>query len=106
MNALEARKKDFDSLKAVAVAISVDSVPTKTAWAKELGIKDLRMLADFWPHGQVAKTYGVLREEDGLAQRSVFIVDDNGKIAFSKMYQLTELPDIDEVVGVLKKMNI
>ena len=102
--ALEARKQVFDSLNTVAVGISVDSVNSKEAWAKDLGIKDTRMLSDFWPHGGVARLYGVFRESDGLAQRSNILVDEKGKIAFSKVYKMDELPDIDEVIGVLRKM--
>ena len=101
---LEAKQKTFDSLNTVAVGISVDSVPTKEAWANDLGIRETRMLADFWPHGAVARLYGVFREEDGLAQRSNFIVDERGKIIFSRVYSMDELPDIEEVIGVLRKM--
>ena len=101
---LEEKKKVFDSLNTVAVGISVDSTPSKEAWAKSLGIENTRMLSDFWPHGSVARLYGVFREEDGLTQRSNFIVDEKGKIAFSKVYSMDELPDIDEVIGVLKKL--
>src|SRR3989337_2386690 len=70
---LEAKKKNFDSLNTVAVGISVDSTPSKEAWAKALGIENTRMFSDFWPHGAVARQYGVFREEDGLTQRSNFI---------------------------------
>lgn len=100
---LEAKKKTFDTLNTVAVGISVDSHQSKEAWAKELGIKETLMLSDFWPHGGVAKKYGVFREDDGLTQRSNFIVDEKGKITFSKIYQLDELPDINEVIAALKK---
>ena len=100
---LEAKKKTFDALNTIAVGISVDSAPTKEAWANNLGIKETRMLADFWPHGGVARLYGVFREQDGLAQRSNFIVDEKGKIVFARVYDMGQLPDIDEVIDALKK---
>ncbi|MDP3880295.1 MAG: redoxin domain-containing protein [Dehalococcoidales bacterium] len=103
MQNLEARKSDFDSLNTVAVGISVDSVPTKQAWAKDLGIKETRVLADFWPHGQVAKLYGLFREKEGFSQRANVIVDEQGKVAFVKVYEISQLPDLDEVIGELKK---
>ena len=102
---LEAKKKAFDSLNTVAVGISVDSHQAKEAWAKELGIKNTHMLSDFWPHGGVAKKYGVFREEDGLTQRSNFIVDEKGKIVFAKVYDMDEFPDIDEVINMLKTLE-
>ena len=104
IRSLETHKQDFDNLNAVAIGISVDSVPTKETWAKDLEIKDTRMLSDFWPHGHIARLYGVLREEDGIAQRSVFIVDETGKIAFSRVYQMSELPDIHETLDALKRL--
>jgi len=55
MKSLEKNKPSFDSLNTVAVGVSVDSVPSKKAWADSLGIKNTRLLADFWPHGKVAK---------------------------------------------------
>jgi len=36
--------------------MSVDTVPSKKAWAKELGIKNTGLLSDFWPHGEVASS--------------------------------------------------
>ena len=102
--ALDTKKPIFDSLNTVAVGISVDSVPSKKAWADDLEIKDTRMLADFWPHGAVARLYGVFREEDGLAQRSNFVIDEKGKVVFSKVYDMDKLPDIEEIIGALKKL--
>ena len=104
MQALEANKETFTSFNTTAVGISVDSVPTKKAWAEDLGIKETQLLSDFWPHGQVAKLYDLFREEDGLAQKANVIVDDNGKITFSKVYEMSQLPDIEEIIGVHKKL--
>ena len=63
MQSLEKNKKSFDKLNTMAVGLSVDSVPSKAAWAKSLRIKNTRLLADFWPHGGVAKSMGLLRAE-------------------------------------------
>ena len=104
MQSLEANKEVFASLNTVQVGLSVDSVPSKKAWAESLAIKETRLLADFWPHGGAARLYGVFREQDGLAHRSNIIVDESGKIAFSKVYPMSQLPDIEEIIGVLKKM--
>ncbi len=104
MQALEANADTFTSLNTVPVGISVDSVPTKKAWAKDLGINNIRLLSDFWPHGQVARLYGIFREKEGFAERANIIVDENGKIVFSKVYEISQLPDIDEIIKVLKEL--
>ena len=79
MQDLEENKALLDSLNTVAIAISVDSVPSKYSWANAIGIKETRLLSDFWPHGKVASLFGVFREKDGIAQKSNFIIDENGK---------------------------
>jgi peroxiredoxin len=104
MKSLEKNKAAFDSLNTVAVGISVDTVPSKKAWADSLGIKNTRLLSDFWPHGRIAKKYGLFRKDDGVSERANVIVDEKGKIAFVKVYRLSELPDIAEVLRVLKSL--
>ena len=102
MKALDANKTKFDELNTVAVGLSVDSVPTKHAWAKDLGIKDTRILSDFWPHGQVAKLYGLFRDKHGTSERANVIIDEDGRVVFVKVYPIPELPDIDEIIEFLK----
>jgi peroxiredoxin len=104
MKSLEKNKLAFDSLNAIAVGLSIDTVPSKKAWAKSLGIKNTRLLSDFWPHGKVAELYGIFRNKDGFSERANIIVDENQKIAFFKIYKLGQLPDIEEIIKALKKM--
>ncbi len=103
MKSLEDNKATFSSLNSVAVGISVDSVPCKKAWAESLGIVDTPILADFWPHGNVAQLYGILREKEGFSERANILVDEIGMIAFSRIYDLGQLPDIEEILDELKK---
>src|SRR3989304_4626733 len=92
MRSLEENRERFESLNTVALGLSVDTVPSKKAWAKELGIKNTRLLSDFWPHGKVAQLYGIFREKEGISERANIIIDENGKVMFVKVY--TQLPDI------------
>src|SRR5512136_1344951 len=102
MLALEQNKATFDALNTVPLGLSVDTVPSKKAWADHLGIKSLRLLSDFWPHGEVAKAYGIFREKNGFSERANIIVDKSGRIAFVKVYEIPQLPDIAEIIAVLK----
>jgi peroxiredoxin len=104
MKSLEKTRNAFESLNTVAVGVSVDTVPSKKAWANSLGIKNTRLLSDFWPHGKVARLYGIFRREDGISKRLNIIIDENQTIAFFKIYKLGQLPDIQEIVEVLRKM--
>lgn len=102
MQSLEKNKKVFDKLNTIAVGLSVDSVPSKVAWAKAIKIKNTKLLADFWPHGNVAKSLGLFREKDGISQRANVIIDEAGKVCFVKVYPIAELPDIKEIITFLK----
>jgi peroxiredoxin len=64
------------------IGISVDSKFTLRAWAEEEGY-DFTLLADFWPHGQVSKEYGVFLPEKGFANRATFLIDIDGIIRAS-----------------------
>ena len=101
MQSLERNKKALDKLNTVAVGLSIDSVPSKAAWAKSLKIKNTRLLSDFWPHGGVAKSLGILRAE-GFSERANIIVDEAGKVMFVKVYPIRQLPDIAEILAALK----
>ena len=101
MQSLEKNKKALDKLNTVAVGLSIDAVPCKTAWAKSLKIKNTRLLSDFWPHGGVAKYLGILRAE-GFSERANIIVDEAGKVMYVKVYPIKQLPDMGEILAALK----
>jgi peroxiredoxin len=61
------------------LAISVDSKFVQAKFAEQEGYK-FNVLADFWPHGKVAKQYEVFLEEHGIATRATFVIDINGVV--------------------------
>jgi len=101
MKSLEANYQRFEKLNSIALGLSVDAVPSKKAWAKELAIENTRLLSDFWPHGEVAKLYDIFREKDGFSGRADIIVDENLKVIFAQTYPISHLPDIEEVIKFL-----
>ena len=103
MKSLEDNRERLAETNTVAFGISVDSVPSKKAWAKELDITMTKLLSDFWPHGAVAKSYGVFRDKFGTSERANIVVDENGTVVFAKLYEISQLPDINEIIGFLKK---
>ena len=104
MKSLEANQSAFAELNTIAVGLSVDSVFCKKAWAESLGIKKTRLLADFWPHGGVAKSYGLFIDKIGISNRANVIVDEKGDIAFVKVYDIPQLPDITEILDFIRTM--
>ncbi|MCA6213943.1 peroxiredoxin [Thermococcus bergensis] len=103
MKALEENYEKFETLNVLPVGISVDPMPSKKAWAEHMGLKKLRILSDFWPHGEVAKLYGLFREKDGISERANVLVDEEGKIALYKVYPIRELPNLEEIFDFLER---
>ena len=101
MKSLEKNQSVFEKLNTAALGLSVDTVPSKHAWAKSLGIKTTRLLSDFWPHGEVAKLYDIFRTKDGISERANIIIDEKGKVVFVKVYPISQLPDIGEIIKIL-----
>lgn len=101
MQDLEKHRVEFAGKGAVALGLSVDSVPCKAAWAKAIGVAETQILADFWPHGGVAQAYGLFREQHGTSNRAVVIVDAKGTVVWKKVYPIPELPDIREIIAAL-----
>jgi peroxiredoxin len=83
------------------IGISVDSKATLRAWAEREGY-DFTLLADFWPHGDVAKEYGVFLEHKGFANRATFIIDTRGIIRASFITAPGEARSIAEYQAALE----
>ncbi len=83
------------------IGISVDSKATLRAWAETEGY-DFTLLADFWPHGDVAKEYGVFLEHKGFANRATFIIDTRGIIRASFITAPGEARSIAEYQAALE----
>jgi len=104
MPAYEADLERFEGYNAQVLGISVDSVPCNTAWAKSLGGLTFDLLSDFEPKGAVARLFGAYRQNDGISERAIFIVDKEGKLAFKDIHDIADQPDNEELFEVLRKL--
>jgi len=77
---------------------------THKAFARQMGIS-YPLLADFHPRGAVAEKYGVYLAEKGIASRTMFIVDREGRIADTYGVDIPVVPDIDQVIDSLQKLG-
>lgn len=103
MRTYEQEQPRFRALGVTVLSISNDANPAKKAWAESLGGISYEMLSDYFPHGAVASSYGVLRD-DGLADRAVIVVDKDGIVRWTKRYDMPDQPDVEELIGVLEKL--
>lgn len=94
----------FDGLEAQVLGVSVDSSAALKAWADQLGGIDYPMLADFFPHGEVARKYGVLRAE-GYSERGTLIIDKAGLVRYIDVHRIGEVPDQTKIVEFLRTLK-
>jgi alkyl hydroperoxide reductase subunit AhpC len=103
MRSLEQKHKVFKELNVVPLGISVDSVPCKKEWSDYIESEHTDLIADFWPHGGVAIKYDMFIEKAGISGRANIIIDEKGKIELIRVYEIPEIPDIEEIIRFLKK---
>src|SRR5829696_2097578 len=104
MGGYEADLAKFEAADTAVLGVSIDPQPAKTAWAKELGVKSLDLLSDNYPYGEVAKKYGVFREQDGISERAVFLIDKGGTVRWSRVYDIPQHPGNQEVLEALARL--
>ena len=75
------------------VAISCDAMFTLRAYADAEGLP-FDLLTDHWPHGEIARAYGVFDEEAGCALRGSFLLDADGLVRWSVVNGIGEARDI------------
>jgi peroxiredoxin len=85
------------------LGISVDSVHSHRAFAKELGGITFPLLADFHPKGEATKAYGLWREDKGSGKRAVVIIDREGIVRHVDIVH-TGPPDVEHVLEVVLKL--
>ncbi len=86
------------------LGLSVDSEPCLLAWAESLDGITYPLLSDFFPHGEIAQTYGVLRSE-GHSERAIFVIDKQGIIRYAQVYDIDKQPDNEELLRVLAEVD-
>jgi glutaredoxin len=79
-------------LNTQVLGISVDSVPCLAAWAESLGGITYPLLSDFYPHGEVAQRFDVLRD-NGKSERALFIIDKQGIVRYVDIHDPDDQPD-------------
>jgi peroxiredoxin len=101
-------KDIFDKNDAILLGITVDNIPTLYAWTKQMtGTGDrlwFPVLSDFFPHGYVAKKYGVLRS-DGVSERALFVINKQGIISYIDVHDINHRPPLEDLAQALEELN-
>jgi len=95
----------FEQHDAILLGITVDSIPTLSAWTRQMGPELwFPVLSDFWPHGAVASKYGLLRK-DGVSERALIFIDKKGIIRDIVVSDINKRPDLEKCAVGLEKLD-
>ena len=94
----------FKSNGVELIGISADSKATLRAFAEAEGY-DFTLLADFWPHGEVSREYGVFLPEKGFANRATFLIDIDGVIRATFVTAPGQARSIEEYTRALRDLH-
>lgn len=97
-------KDIFDLHDAILLGVTVDNIPSQFAWTNQMGTLWFPVLSDFWPHGAVARMYGVLRS-DGVSERALFIIDKKGIIRYIDVHDINKRPRLEILIKELAKFS-
>ena len=93
---------------AILLGITVDNTPTLYSWTKQMCNPGEKLwfpvLSDFYPHGEVASKYGVLRS-NGVSERALFVINKKGVIRYIDVHDINQRPPLDELATALEKLN-
>jgi len=100
LTGLRDRRADLDAAGARVLAVSTDTMFALRVFdeTEHLGFD---LLSDHWPHGGIARTYGVFDEEVGCALRGSFVLDADGVITWKTVNRIGEARDIGEHLAAL-----
>jgi peroxiredoxin len=94
---------EFHRFNAELMGISVDGVWCHAAFSRDRKLH-FPLLADFEPKGAVSKLYGAYRDEEGVSERALFVVDKKGTISWSYISPIAVNPGADGVLEALESL--
>jgi peroxiredoxin len=97
-------RAEFAHHDAQLLGVSVDGVWCHAAFAKDRRLH-FPLLADFEPKGGVARLYGAYRDKEGCSERALFVIDAQGRVAWSYLSPIGVNPGADGILDALEKLE-
>jgi peroxiredoxin len=95
---------EFNANEAQLLGISVDGVWCHLAFARDRKLR-FPLLADFEPKGAVARAYGAYNDKEGVCERALFVLDRDGRIAWSYLSPVGVNPGADGILDALERLR-
>lgn len=96
--------EEFERFNAQLLGISIDSPLCHAAFSREYNLR-FPLLSDFEPKGAVARKYNAYREQDGVAERAIFVINPQGVISWSYLSPIYENPGADGILTALEELS-
>ena len=103
LHAVQARLDELANDEVEVIAVSTDSMYALRAFADQEGFS-FALVSDFWPHGAVARAYGVLHEGIGIALRGSFLVDREGILRWAVVTGIPDAREVDDYVAAISAL--
>jgi mycoredoxin-dependent peroxiredoxin len=100
MAGIRDRLDEFLTFETEVLAISCDPVYALRAFADQDGL-NFPLLSDFWPHGEVSRSFDVFDEKKGCSRRSSYVIDKDGMVRWAVHNAMPEGRDLDEHLNQL-----
>ncbi|WP_051214917.1 redoxin domain-containing protein [Granulicoccus phenolivorans] len=104
LRVLKALRPQFDALGCRIAAISCDSPFALRVFADSEGFW-WSMISDHWPHGKIAKRFGVFDEKLGIAQRASFLFDPQSRLRWLAAYDPSRPRDLQAHLDALRRLR-
>jgi peroxiredoxin len=104
MCAIRDERPEFDNETTAVFGISTDTVASLRIFADQEKL-EFPLLSDFWPHGEVAKKYGVFNDALGAATRGTFIIDKAGVVRYKVVNAIPDARNQDEYKKALAELS-
>jgi peroxiredoxin len=92
---LQKHLNEFENDDVALLAVSTDSMYALRTFADAEGFT-FPLLQDFWPHGEVAASYGVLHPDIGVALRGTFVIDKAGVVRWTVTNEIGDARSLDD----------
>jgi len=97
-------KNVFDKVDALLIGISADNIPSLYSWCSTMGDLWFPVASDFYPHGETAIKYGILRS-NGVTERAIFVIDKKGVIRYIDVHDINAKPEFEILKKELEKLD-
>ncbi len=99
---LEKHYNRFLRFNMIPLCITTDTTASIKTWAKTMSIRNIRILSDFWPHGFMANSFGILNRQRGCPERTLILINDDMTVMMKKPLENMLNFDIEEIFSFFK----